>query len=125
MSHKFYLGESKEYMIDPSTRITYNDYTMIIDFNLGTYKQDSYLFSKRELVRTEDLLAVFSLDLPQEIKRKIINHIEIDNLKHNIIMLTLDEWIDISLAYIEHENQEAGPSYINGVENSDNEEIEL
>ena len=46
MSHKFYLGESKEYMIDPSTRITYNDYTMIIDFNLGTYKQDSYLFSK-------------------------------------------------------------------------------
>ena len=125
MSHKFYLGESKEYMIDPSTRITYNDYTMIIDFNLGTYKQDSYLFSKQELVRTEDLLAVFSLDIPQEIKRKIINHIEIDNLKHNIIMLTLDEWIDISFAYIENEDQEAGPSYINDVENSDNEEIEL
>ena len=40
-------------------------------------------------------------------------------------MLTLDEWIDISLAYIENENQEAGPSYINDVENSDNEEIEL
>ena len=125
MSHKFYLGESKEYMIDPSTRITYNDYTMIIDFNLGTYKQDSYLFSKQELVRTEDLLVVFSLNIPQEIKRKIINHIEIDNLKHNIIMLTLDEWIDISFAYIENEDQEAGPSYINDVENSDNEEIEL
>ena len=91
MSHKFYLGESKEYMIDPSTRITSNDYMMIIDFNLGTYKQDSYLFSKQELVRTEDLLVVFSLDLPQEIKRKMINHIEIDNLKHNIIMLTVDQ----------------------------------
>ena len=75
MNHRYYLGESKEYMIDPRTRITYNDYMMIIDFNLGSYKQDSYLLSKEELVRTEDLLAVFSLDLPQEIKRKIINHI--------------------------------------------------
>ena len=97
---------------------------MIIDFNLGSYKQDSYLFSKQELVRTEDLLAVFSLDLPQEIKRKIINHIEIDNLKHNIIMLTVDQGVDIALAHIENENREAGPSYINDIENSNNEEIE-
>ena len=88
MNHRFYLGESKEYMINPTTKITYNEYMMIIDFNLGSFKQSSYLFSKRELVRTEDLLAVDSLKLPQEIKSKIINDIEIDNLKHNIIMLT-------------------------------------
>ena len=64
---------------------------MIIDFNLGSSKQSSYLFSKQEFVRTEDLLAVHSLDLPQEIKHKIIKDIEIDNLKHNIIMLTIEE----------------------------------
>ena len=45
---------------------------MIIDFNLGSFKQSSYLFSKRELVSAEELLAVYSLDLPQEIKHKII-----------------------------------------------------
>ena len=83
MNHKFYLGESKEYMINPNTRITYNEYIMIMDFNLGLFKQSSYLLSKHELVRIEDLLAVYSLDLPQEIKRKIIGKIELDNLKHN------------------------------------------
>ena len=112
-------------MIDPRTRITYNDYMMIIDFNLGSYKQDSYLLSKRDLVRTVDLLAVFSLELPQEIKRKIINYIESKNLKHNIIMMTIEQGTDIALAYIEDENREAGQSYINYIENSDNEEIEL
>lgn len=64
MNHRFYLGESKECMLDPNTRITYNNFMMIIDFNLGSYKQDSYLLSKRDLVRTVDLLAVFSLELP-------------------------------------------------------------
>lgn len=78
-------------MIDSTTRITYNDYIMIIDFNLGSFKQSSYMFDKQELVRREDLKAVYSLDLPQEIKHKIIKHIEIDNLKHNIIMLTVEE----------------------------------
>ena len=68
MNHQFYLGESKEYMINPTTKITYNDYMMIIDFNIGLFKQSSYMFSKQELVRTEDLLAVYSFDLPQEIK---------------------------------------------------------
>ena len=121
MDHRFYLGESKEYMIDSRTRITYNDYLMIIDFNLRSLKQDSYLLSKKGLVRTEDLLAVYSLDLPKEIKRKIINYIEIDNLKHSIIMLTVEQGIDIALGYMENENREIGVSYIN----SDNEEIEL
>ena len=88
MNYRYCLGESKEYIINPTTKITYNKYMMIIDFNLRSFKQSSYLFSKQELVRTEDLLAVDSLKLPQEIKRKIINNIEIDNLKHNIIMLT-------------------------------------
>ena len=32
---------------------------MIIDFNLGSYKQSSYLFSKRELVSTKEMLAVY------------------------------------------------------------------
>ena len=64
MNHRFYLGEFKEYMINPTTKITYNEYMMIIDFNLGSYKQSSYLFSKQELVRTEDLLTIYSLDLP-------------------------------------------------------------
>lgn len=64
MNHKVYLGESKEYMIDPTTKITYNDYMIIIDFNIGSFKQSSYLFDKQELVRTKDLLAVYSLDLP-------------------------------------------------------------
>ena len=94
---------------------------MIIDFNLGLFKQSSYLFSKQELVRTEDLLAVYSLDLPQEIKQKIIKNIEIDNLKHNIIMLTLEEGLDIAKAYLEQKDYEEGPSYIY---NSDNEEFE-
>ena len=71
------------------------------------------------------MLVVLSLDLPHEIKRKIINHIEIDNLKHNIIMLTVEQGIDIALAYIEDENWKVEPSYINYIENSDNEEIEL
>lgn len=98
-------------MINPSTKITYNDYMMIIDFNLGSFKQSSYMFSKQELVRTEDLLAVYSLDLPQEIKRKMIKNIEIETLKQNIIMLTIEEEIDIVKAYIEHRNYEAGPAY--------------
>ena len=46
MNHRFCLGEFKEYMINPTTRITYNEYMMIIDFNLGSFKQSSYLFSK-------------------------------------------------------------------------------
>ena len=125
MNNDILLGNSKEYMINSTTRITYNDYMMIIDFNLGSFKQSSYLLSKEELVRTEDLQAVYTLNLPKEIKRKIINHIEIDNLKHNIIMLTIEQGIDIALAYIEHENREVGPSYINYVENSDNEELEI
>ena len=98
---------------------------MIIDFNLGSFKQSSYLLSKEELVRTEDLQAVYDTDLPKEIKRKIINHIEIDNLKHNIIMLTVEQGIDIALAYIENESREIGPSYINYIENSDNEDLEV
>ena len=101
MNHRFYLRESKEYMINPTTIITYNEYMMIIYFNLGLFKQSSYLFSKQELVKTEDLLAVHSLNLPQEIKRKIIRNIELDNLKHNIIMLTIEEGIDIVKAYLE------------------------
>ena len=95
---------------------------MIRDFDLGSYKYSSYLFSKQELVRTEDLLAVHSLNLPQEIKRKIIENIEIDNLKHNIIMLTIVEGIDIAKAYLEQKDYEAGPSY---TYNSDNEEFEI
>ena len=125
MENKFLLGSSKEYIINPTTRITYNDYMMIIDFNLGSVKQSSYLVSKEELVRTEDLQAIYTLDLPKEIKRKIINHVEIDNLKHNIIMLTVEQGIDIALAYIKQETREIGPSYINYIENSDNEEIEI
>ena len=125
MNNDILLGNSKEYMINSTTRITYNDYMMIIDFNLGSFKQSSYLFSKEEIVRTEDLQAVYTLNLPKEIKRKIINHIEIDNLKHNIIMLTIEQGIDIALAYIEHEVREIGPSYINYIENSDNEELEI
>ena len=125
MNNDILLGNSKEYMINSSTRITYNDYMMIIDFNLGSFKQSSYLLNKTELVRTEDLLAIYTLNLPKEIKRKIINHIETDNLKHNIIMLTIEQGIDIALAYIEHESREIGPSYINYVENSDNEELEI
>ena len=97
-------------MINPTTRITYNEYIMIIDFNLGSVKQSAYLFSKQELVRTEDLLAIYSLDLPQEIKQKIIGNIELDNLKHNIIMLTIEEWIDTLKAYVEQKVYEAGPS---------------
>lgn len=122
MDHRFYLGKSKEYMINPTTKITYNEYMMIIDFNLGSFKQSSYLFSKQELVRTEDLLAVDSLKLPREIKRKIINDIEIDNLKHNIIMLTIEEGLDIAKAYLEHRFHKAEPSYIY---NSDNKELEI
>ena len=122
MNHIFYLGESKEYMINPTTKITYNDYMMIIDFNLGSYKQSSYLFNKRELVSTEELLAVYSLELPQEIKHKIIKHIEIDNLKHNIIMLTVEEGIDVVKGYLEEMDYKAEPSYIH---NSNNEEIEI
>ena len=95
---------------------------MIIDFNLGSFKQSSYLFSKQELVRTEDLLVVYSLDLPQEIKQKIIKNIEIDNLKHNIIMLTIEEGIDIAKAYLEQNVYTEGPSY---TYNSDNEEFEI
>ena len=125
MNNNILLGKSKEYMINSTTKITYNDYMMIIDFNLGSFKQSYYLLSKKELVRTEDLQAVYTLNLPQEIKRKIINHIEIDNLKHNIIMLTIEQGIDIALAYIEHESQEIRPSYINYIENSDNEELEI
>ena len=125
MNNNIILGNSKEYMINPTTKITYNDYTMIIDFNLGSFKQSSYLLNKDELVRTEELQAVYALELPKEIKRKIINHIEIDTLKHNIIMLTIEQGIDIALAYAEHENREDGPSYINYLENSDNEELEL
>ena len=34
MDHRFFLGSSKEYMINPTTKITYNEYMMIIDFNL-------------------------------------------------------------------------------------------
>lgn len=64
MNHKFYLGKSKEYMINPTTKITYDEYMMIIDFDLESLKQSSYLFSKQELVRTEDLLAIDSLKLP-------------------------------------------------------------
>ena len=78
MNHRYFLGGSKKYMINPTTRITYNEYMMIIDFNLASFKQSSYLFSKQELVRTEELLAVYSLDLPQEIKHKIIKN----NLKN-------------------------------------------
>lgn len=40
-------------------------------------------------------------------------------------MMTIEQGIDIALAYIENENREAGPSYVNYIENSDNEEIEL
>ena len=40
-------------------------------------------------------------------------------------MLTIEQGTDIALAYIEDENREAGSSYINYIENSDNEEIEL
>ena len=122
MNHNIILGRSKEYMVNPTTKITYNDYIMIIYFNIGSFKQSSYLFNKRELVRTEDLEAIYSLDLPQEIKQKIIKHIEIDNLKHNIIMLTVEEGIDIAKAYMEHRSYGAEPSYVN---NSDNEELEI
>ena len=122
MNHRSFLGGSKECMIDPTTRITYNEYMMIIDFNLGSFKQSSYLFSKQELVRTEDLLVVYSLDLPQEIKQKIIGNIELDNLKHNIIMLTIEEGIDIAKAYLEQNVYTEGPSY---TYNSDNEEFEI
>ena len=122
MNHRFYLGESKKYMINPTTKITYNEYMMIIDFNFGSFKQSSYLFSKQELVRTEDLLAVDSLKLPHEIKRKIINDIEIDNLKHNIIMLTIEEGLDIAKAYLEQKIYKAEPSYIY---DSDNGEFEI
>ena len=125
MNNHLLLGNSKEHIINSTTRITYNDYMMIIDFNLGSFKQSSYLLSKEELVRTEDLQAVYDTDLPKEIKRKIINHIEIDNLKHNIIMLTVEQGIDIALAYIENESREIGPSYINYIENSDNEDLEV
>lgn len=52
MNNDILLGSSKEHMINPTTRITYNDYTMIIDFNLGSFKQSSYLLNKDELVRT-------------------------------------------------------------------------
>ena len=117
MNNDILLGNSKEYMINPTTRITYNDYTMIIDFNLGSFKQSSYLLNKDELVRTEELQAVYKLELPKEIKRKIINHIEIDTLKHNIIMLTVEQGIDIALAYVKHGSREIGPSYINYLEN--------
>ena len=120
MNHNIILGESKEHMINPTTSITYNDYIMIIDFNLGSFKQSSYLFNKQELVRTKDLQAVYSLDLPQEIKWKIIKHIETDNLKHNIVMLTVEEGIDIAKAYMEYKNHEVEPSYIN---HSNNEEL--
>ena len=122
MNHKFYLGESKEYMINSTTKITYNEYMMIIDFNLWSFKQSSYLFSKQELVRTEDLLAIYSLDLPQEIKQKIIKYIEIDNLKQYIIMLTIEETIDIAKAYLEQKGYREELSY---TYNSDNEEFEI
>ena len=122
MNHRFYLGESKEYMINPTTKITYNEYMMIIDFNLGSYKQSSYLFSKQELVSAEELLPVYSLELPQEIKHKIIKNIEIDNLKHNIIMLIIEEGIEVVKWYLEQKDYEAGPSYTH---NSDNDEIEI
>ena len=95
---------------------------MIIDFYLGSFKQSLYLFSKRELVSTKELLAVYSLDLPQEIKHKIIKNIEIDNLKYNIIMLTIEEGIDIVKGYLEQKDYESGPSY---TYNSDNEEFEI
>ena len=125
MNNHLLLGNSKEHIINSTTRITYNDYMMIIDFNLGSFKQSSYLLSKEELVRIEDLQAVYAVDLPKEIKRKIINHIEIDNLKHNIIMLTVEQGIDIALAYIENESREIGPSNIYYIENSDNEDLEI
>ena len=122
MDHRFFLGSSKEYMINPTTRITFNEYMMIIEFNLGSYKQSSYLFSKRELVSAEELLVVYSLELPQEIKHKIIKNIEIDNLKHNVVMLTVEEGIDVVKGYLEQKDYESGPSYIY---NSDNEELEI
>lgn len=96
---------------------------MIIDFNLGSFKQSSYLFGKNELVSKEELEAVYSLELPSEIKRKIINHIEIENLKHNIVTLTIDEAMDITKAKLELD--QVGSSYINYIENSDNEELEV
>lgn len=68
MNDRIILGSSKEYIIDSKTRITYNDYMLIIDFNLGSTKQSSYLVGKEELVRTEDLQAVCTLNLPREIK---------------------------------------------------------
>ena len=125
MNNYILLGKSKKYMVNPTTRITYNNYMMIIDFNLGSFRHGSYLVSKQELVRTEDLQVVYSLNLPQEIKRKIINHIKIENLKHNIIMLTVEQAIDIALAYMEHESLGIGPSYITDIENSDNEELDI
>ncbi len=118
------LGNSKEIMINPRTRITYNNHFMIIDFNLGSFKQSSYLFNKDELVSKEELEAVYSLDLPTEIKRRIINYVEVENLKHNIVTLTIDEAIDIAKAKLEVSNH-AKSSYINYVENSDIEELEV
>ena len=54
--------------------------------------------------------------------KKVIKDIEIDNLKHNIIMLTIEEGIDITKAYLKQKVYTEGPSYIY---NSDNEEFEI
>ncbi len=39
-------------------------------------------------------------------------------------MLTIEQEIDIALSYLEQKTRDIGPSYINYIENSDNEEID-
>ena len=125
MSVRLGRGNSKEKMINPTTRITYNNYMMIIDYNLGSFKQSSYIFSKEEVISKDEIQAIYTLELPPEIKRRILNILETDNLKHLITMLTIDEAIDIIKAKIENESLRIEPSYIEYIDNSDNEELEI
>lgn len=125
MSVRLGRGNPKEKMINPTTRITYNNYMMIIDYNLGSFKQSSYIFSKEEVISKNEIQAIYSLELPPEIKRRILNILETDNLKHLITMLTIDEAIDIVKAKIENENLKIEPSYVEYINNSDNEELEF
>ena len=59
MSVRLGRGNPKEKMINPTTRITYNNYMMIIDYNLGSFKQSSYIFSKEEVVSKDEIQAIY------------------------------------------------------------------